>query len=82
MGKWDKLYSSCHFRGIFNVNLSTALYDTNSTDRDEMIKAFEAQVACKPNLNVNFTEKMQFITPSRIDHDFSSRRNYWYFFHF
>ena len=36
------LSSVCHFRGIFNVNLLTAHYDTNSTDRDEMIKACEA----------------------------------------
>ena len=49
------------------VNLSTAHYFTNSTDRDEMIKACDALVACQPNLNVNIIENMQFITPSRID---------------
>ena len=37
-----KLYSVCLFRGIFNVNLSTALNNTNSSDRDEMIKACAA----------------------------------------
>ena len=31
-----KLYSVCHIRGIFNVNLTRAHYDTNSTDRDKM----------------------------------------------
>ena len=29
-----KLYSVCHFRGIFNVNLLTTHYDINFTDRD------------------------------------------------
>ena len=57
-----------------------AHYGTNSTDRDEMIKACDAQVDCKSNLNVNLQKKAQFVMPSRIDHEFhvfSSRRNYW-----
>ena len=45
MGKTVKLYSICHFRGIFNVNLSTAHYDTESNDRDNIIKACDAKVA-------------------------------------
>ena len=40
-----KLYSVFHFRGIFNVNLSRAQYDTNSTDRGELIKTYDSQVA-------------------------------------
>ena len=32
-----KLYSVCHFREIFNVNLSKTHYDTDSTDMDKMI---------------------------------------------
>ena len=31
-----------YFRGIVHVNLSTAHYVTNVTDRDEMIKACDA----------------------------------------
>ena len=33
------LYSIYHFTGIFNVNLSRARNDTNSTDRGSMINA-------------------------------------------
>ena len=45
MGKSLKLSSVCHFRGIVNVNLSTAHYDTNFSDRDKMTKACSALVA-------------------------------------
>ena len=31
-----KLYSICHIIKFFNVNLSRAHYDTNSSDRDKM----------------------------------------------
>ena len=34
-----KLYSICHFRGFFNVGLSRTHYDTNSADRDKIIKS-------------------------------------------
>ena len=47
----------------------TAHYNTNYTDRDEMIKACDASVACKRNLNVNFTKKLS-ITLSQIDQVF------------
>ena len=33
-----KLYSFCHFKGILNVNLPRAYYDTDSTDMDKIIK--------------------------------------------
>ena len=43
MGKshYTVTYSFCHFRENFNGNLSTAHYDTNSTDSDEIIKAYD-----------------------------------------
>ena len=40
-----KLNSVCQFRGIFNVNLSRAHYDTLFTERDKMIIACDALVA-------------------------------------
>ena len=42
MGNRVKLYSVCHFRWNFDVNLSTAHYDTNSTTKDEIIKVGDA----------------------------------------
>ena len=45
MGHSLRLYSVCHFRGNFNVNLSRAHYDTNSTGSDKMIRAFDAKGA-------------------------------------
>ena len=64
MGNIVKLYSFCLFRGIFNSSLERDHYDTNSTDRDKMIKACDALVVCKHNLNIAYTAKMHFITPS------------------
>ena len=37
-------------RDLLNVSLWTAHYNTNSTDKDEMVKTCDAQVACKPSL--------------------------------
>ena len=46
MGHSLKLYSFCHIRaGVFNVNLSRAHYDTNSTDSGKMIQIIDAYVA-------------------------------------
>ena len=45
MGNSLKIFSICHIRGTFNVNLSRAHYDMNSTDRDKMILACGAQDA-------------------------------------
>ena len=42
MGKSLKLYSLCHIGGVFNVSISRAHYDINSTDRNVMIKACDA----------------------------------------
>ena len=56
------------FTGTLNHNQNKK--KTNSTDRDTILKACDTVVACKPNLNVNFTEMMQFITTSRIDQVF------------
>ena len=44
-----KLPSVWHFRGIFNVNLLRAYYDTNITERDKMIKACDALGAVREN---------------------------------
>ena len=71
-----KLMVTCiWFSGILDITCLIM-----STDRDAMCKACDAFVGFKPYLNINFTEKMQIITPSLIDqvfHVFSSRRNYW-----
>ena len=68
------MYSVCHFRGIFNVNHSTAHNNTKSTERDEMIEV--CGVACKKDFNVNFTAKI-FHYQSWFDQVFSSRLNNW-----
>ena len=37
-----KLFSECHIRMTFNINLSGAHYDINPTERDRIIKVFDA----------------------------------------
>ena len=54
-----KLYSGCHFRSIFDGNPSKANYDIHFTNRNEIMSTCDVEVAGKPNLNDNYTAKMQ-----------------------
>ena len=58
------------------MSVSQGLITTLFTEMDKMIKACDAQVALKPNFNVNYAAKMQFIVQSwivQVLHVFRSR---------
>ena len=46
------------------MNIFTALCDTNSLDRDNMIKIVIYQMLEQPIVTINYTEKREFITQS------------------
>ena len=62
MGKSSETVFGWTFESNFQVQ--SVHYNTNSTDREKIIKACDALITSKPNLNVNYIAKMQFIMQS------------------